>query len=203
MLVPAFLVDIKADMAEEDLEACHSSIRKIKLMTGMGKSASLPGRGTLDSSNEENDHRPIDFTAIIRDLTRVSASLAHCDYSCQMFFPMLEFLDQENHKNLESVPPEYRKRLEQANRALEGKNEFLRCWFRGAGARSRYLSQRSQAYIQTVSYAYHFLPHLPPNTSQFLSYRLPGLPNTYQHAHRTPDLQPHGPKRQCLQHPNR
>ncbi|KAF2865110.1 hypothetical protein BDV95DRAFT_612898 [Massariosphaeria phaeospora] len=138
--VPMCLLEMKTERVEESLEESYADIYKMKVKTRMTSNADddFAGVGTDDS----------DFVSVSRSLTEIFRSLAKNEFACEAHLHLLDRLDEENLRLFA-----YSARMsydEKAMRTIEKRNRSLRSWMQTLGPQTRYHSQRSQAYVQTV-----------------------------------------------------
>ena len=141
-LIPICLLELKAEVVDESLQTCHGEIHQVKVNTGMARKSSHASR--------VSDYEQFDFAAIGRMLTGITATLATCELACETHLMLLEHLDRENRRFMSSVLEEQRAAVAKAMNTLEKRRSFLQCRMQYVGPRTKYLSQRSQAYVQTV-----------------------------------------------------
>lgn len=138
--VPICLLDLVNEGIEPDLERCRSRTHDIKLELGMGNSNPI-----VDLSN-------CDFVPITRALTGLTANLAKCELACEAHTHLLDQLDEELDIWAQARMDEHDSVLfNQDVKSLHKRSGELRRWMQALNARTKYLTRRSQAYVQTVS----------------------------------------------------
>lgn len=142
--IPICLIDMVNDIIEHDLESGRIRTHNIMLELGMGKS------GTEGVYVDCSLHH-CDFVPITRALTGLTANLAKCELACEAHSLLLDQMDKEHEAWLSSLDDENRRRIDRAATSLRKRSDNLREWMRAMKPRTKYLTKRSQAYVQTVS----------------------------------------------------
>jgi hypothetical protein len=141
--VPVCLIDMVNEIIEHDLESSRVKTHNIMLELGMGKS------GTEGVHVDCSLHH-CDFVPITRVLTGVTANLAKCELACEAHSLLLDQMGRELERWLNSLDDEHRHRIDRAATLLRKRKDNLREWMQAMKPRTKYLTQRSQAYVQTV-----------------------------------------------------
>ena len=150
MLLPALLLELRVDSATRTVADSHREIYNIEQETGLRTDFGFSNDSARDPSDSKQ-WETNDFNRISRQLTSVTAKLAHCISMCQMHLPMIDELDLVNQEAVNSSPPGRESDLQRVNACLRANNALLRGWLQATLFRATYLSQRAQAQVQTVS----------------------------------------------------
>ncbi|KAF2450551.1 hypothetical protein P171DRAFT_479635 [Karstenula rhodostoma CBS 690.94] len=141
--IPICLIDMVNEIIEHDLEGGRVRTHNIMLELGMGKS------GT-DGVYVDCSLHHCDFVPITRALTGLTANLAKCELACEAHSLLLDLMDKEHATWLSSLDDEHKRRVDRAATILRKRSDELREWMQAMKPRTKYLTQRSQAYVQTV-----------------------------------------------------
>lgn len=142
--IPICLIDIVREVIEYDLEKGRNTTHDIMLELGMTKSS---------TEGAYNDHslRQYDFLPITRALTRLTAKMSKCELACDAHSLLLDQMDQEHAKWAIGLNDEDRRKIDTAATVLQTRSESMRVWMQAMKLRTKHISNRSQAYVQTVS----------------------------------------------------
>jgi hypothetical protein len=142
--IPVCLIDMVNEIIEHDLESSRVKTHNIMLELGMGKS-------DTEGIYVDCSLHHCDFVPITRALTGVTANLAKCELACEAHSLLLDQMDRELERWLNSLHDEHRRQIDRAATMLQKRSVNLREWMQAMKPRTKYLTQRSQAYVQTVS----------------------------------------------------
>ncbi|OAG00869.1 uncharacterized protein CC84DRAFT_1221430 [Paraphaeosphaeria sporulosa] len=141
--IPICLIDMVNEIIEHDLESGRIRTHNIMLELGMRKSST---EGVYVDCSLHH----CDFVPITRALTGLTANLAKCELACEAHSLLLGQMDKELDAWLNSLDAEYRRKIDRAAMMLRKRSDNLREWMQAMKPRTKYLTQRSQAYVQTV-----------------------------------------------------
>lgn len=148
--IPMCLLELKSEEVDKRLQFCRRELRQVKVQIGLSKA-----NPRVDTS----DFVSFDFVTISRMLTTLWATLAKCERICEEHMMLLnelsKYSDQFVSCLLESRQATAKKRM----KFLQKRIDFVRDWTQTFGPGTKYLSQRSQAYVQTVSLFYNLENH--------------------------------------------
>ncbi|KAJ4358373.1 uncharacterized protein N0V89_002955 [Didymosphaeria variabile] len=141
--IPVCLIDMVNEIIEHDLESGRIRTHNIMLELGMGKSGS---EGVYVDCSLHH----CDFVPITRALTGLTANLAKCELACEAHTLLLDQMDKQHEKWLNDLDDEQRRRISKHASTLQKRSNNLREWMQAMKPRTKYLTQRSQAYVSTV-----------------------------------------------------
>lgn len=167
--LPTFIVTLfltqRVRSAVEKIKDSHQTISDVENQTGV-KTIWHPGKPCCQDRNGKNNSRnrleTIDFDRVTNELTSILSRMAYCEFVCNVHLPMLDDLDKINQQitmrdDFElmsgerlTIPKASIELRKLALRSLRADNEFLRSSLNGVHTRSKYLSKRAQASVQTV-----------------------------------------------------
>ncbi|KAJ4292663.1 hypothetical protein N0V90_009326 [Kalmusia sp. IMI 367209] len=104
----------------------------------------------MGNSNPIVDLQHCDFVPITRALTGLTANLAKCELACEAHKQLLDQLDEEHRTWVGNLEFEDTKWLKEDAKLLMKRSGEVRRWMQALKARTKYLTRRSQAYVQTV-----------------------------------------------------
>jgi hypothetical protein len=154
--LPTFIVTLfltqRVRSAVEKIKDSHHSISDVENHTGV-KTIWHPGKACCEDRNGKKNSKDrlytIDFDKVTNELTSILSRMAYCEFVCNVHLPMLDDVDAINaHIAGPSIDPNAAITL--ALRSLRADNEFLKSSLKGVLTRSKYLSKRAQASVQTV-----------------------------------------------------
>jgi hypothetical protein len=137
--IPICLLELKAEEVDKMLQFCHSELRQVKAKIGLSKANPI-----VDSS----DFDSFDFVTICRMLTALWATLAKCELTYEEHVMLLNKIGEYNVSSVSCLPTS---RQAKRMKSLQKRIDLLRDWTQSFGPATKYLSQLSQAYVQTVS----------------------------------------------------
>ncbi|KAF2112052.1 hypothetical protein BDV96DRAFT_649414 [Lophiotrema nucula] len=136
--LPLLLLDMKAEAIDRELHSCHNDIHNIKIATGMTK---------RDVPKPKEDYG---FVETSRLLTRLTATLATCGLAVAGHLSLLDAIEKET-KEFNNALSEKRQCVNSnSTKKIMQRIDFLRDWLEALEPRTKCLSQRSQAYVQTI-----------------------------------------------------
>jgi hypothetical protein len=145
MFLPALFVELKSHSTNSHVHSCALKLRSVEQTTEIRRDDVLSNLGKT-----RTDFANLDLDGITRELTSVSSKLAHCNYSCQLHLPMLDFFDEINQWAVKKVSNERGEDLAKAEQVALARTAYLRNWLKVISIRTKYLSQRAKAQVQTV-----------------------------------------------------
>lgn len=141
-MIPSILVELGLEWIQRTQDAYHDDIYQLETATGVRR----------DSSTTE-DLENTDLRKLTRDVNFTITNLDFHSYSLDTLRPILHAVDDAVRL--------YRKKVlaintsntwaSQVERAVLEKNAYLCAWSDGMGKRGKYLQERGQAQVQTVS----------------------------------------------------
>ncbi|KAF2092960.1 hypothetical protein NA57DRAFT_81894 [Rhizodiscina lignyota] len=141
-LVPAILMDLRAERSRFYIDECHQRIMSIEQMTKIHGDAS----NRRAAAGEQPDLKSLDFDRITQELTSLSAELAYSNMSVKDHLSTIDFVSGA------LVSPFLGSSLViDPNRVgVHSKLRTLVSFFESVQDHTTYLSQRSQAQVQNV-----------------------------------------------------
>jgi hypothetical protein len=153
MLLPSLLLAFRVSSASTKALDCHQKIVQIEHETGI-RTNWHPNQPCCyvhqRHSARVNRYDEIDFDRITGELTSLSSKLAYCEYVSEIHLPMLDSFNKINSRIIGMAFCEKKDRLAEVEARLLMQNHFLQVSLHAILVRTRYLSKRSQAQVQTV-----------------------------------------------------
>jgi hypothetical protein len=140
--IPICLLELKAEEVDKRLQFCHKALRQVKVQIGLSKANPIVDKSDFDS---------FDFVTISRMLTTLWATLAKCERTCEEHMMLLNNIGKYNEQFVMCLPESRQATAKRRMKSLQKRIDFVRDWTQTFGPGTKYLSQRSQAYVQTVS----------------------------------------------------
>ena len=147
LIIPTIALELQVEGFNETIESCQVRIRDIENMTGMRQfnhAYESKGLGT-------QDWRSLDLIDITRNLSGFLSRFAFLKLQAETAAYLVhqmqlsaEFLKTELEKSKEA------KSKIDSQHDIQSKLEDLASWYHGIQARSCYLTERTQAQVQTV-----------------------------------------------------
>jgi hypothetical protein len=183
MALPLYLMTFRADSARAKVGDSHREIIEIEHQTGI-RTKWHPGKaccgGTGSKIPGQRRYDGVNFDEVTADLTSLTSKLAYVEFVCEVHLPMLDSFDVINKRLLDMSPAERRQRLTEAEHRFRTESGLLRSSLSATFSRAKYLSQRAQVQVQTVSQS-------DATVCGWV-------------ADQCPDLQPDSAKGQCAEH---
>jgi hypothetical protein len=170
--IPICLLELKAEEVDKRLQFCHTELHQVKVQIGITRSNPMVDMSDFDK---------FDFVTISRMLTTLWATLAKCERTCEEHMMLLNDMGKYNDQFVLCLPESQQANAKKRMKVLQKRIDFVRDWTQTFGPGTKYLSQRSQAYVQTVS----IHSSLKTTLTQISG------------------VQSHGAKRQCPKQPTR
>jgi hypothetical protein len=155
MLLPSLLLKDRLRSMPTQINECHQKIYAIERETGIQVQWHPSSSGySLHQGRSLEQHRYdiLDFDKITVHLTSLLSNIAYCEFSCEVFAPILDSFDLINRRIVTNLSSQNRthERLKKVEIEMRAEHGFLKASLQGIDSRAKYLAKRCQAQVQTV-----------------------------------------------------
>lgn len=157
MLMATLVTEFKVDGLNKSIDQAHEELRDLRHQTGVLETRTVPSfnrQGSMIGDIRQTSE-PSDPITMSKGLTRIRADLAQYWHYIEILEPLVKYLDEASKECLDGTSDEEHKaRMENATALLNVMHSWNLKYIQSTIARSKYLSERATAYVQTVSHFY-------------------------------------------------
>jgi hypothetical protein len=155
-LLPILLVEMNTRMVQGRISSAHKGLNTITHQINLDRTPSMPATRHEIANAIEEAEKDAEIVTISRDLTRISAKLAKNIYVCSSLIQICRYLQEVGQQSLvisgkSSATDRSPEHVTEVGEKIRNMLKFNIQWLESSNSRALSLTQKADAYVQTVS----------------------------------------------------